>query len=44
MNVILTHFKLEDNVKDDGGIKDKLAYNVYKGSLKEAYEKYREKA
>lgn len=44
MNVLLTHFKLEDNIKDDGGIKDKLAYNVYKGSLKEAYDKYREKA
>lgn len=44
MNVLLTHFKLEDNVKDDGGIKDKLAYNVYKGSLKEAYNKYSEKA
>lgn len=44
MNVLLTRFKLEDNVKDDGGIKDKLAYNVYKGSLKEAYDKYREKA
>ena len=44
MNVLLTYYKLEDNLKDDNGIKDKLAYNIYKGKLKLAYEKYPEKA
>lgn len=44
MNVLLTHYKLEDNLKDDRGIKDILAYNIYKGKLKTAYEKYPSKA
>lgn len=44
MNVLLTSFKLEDNVKDDGRIKDKIAYNIYKGSLKDACIKYKDKA
>jgi len=44
MNVLLTYYKLEDNLKDDKGIKDILAYNIYKGKLKLAYEKYPEKA
>lgn len=44
MNVLLTYYKLEDNYKDDKGMKDILAYNVYKGKLKKAYEKYPEKA
>ena len=44
MNVLLTYYKLEDNLKDDKGIKDKLAYNIYKGKLKLAYEKYPKKA
>lgn len=44
MNVLLTYYKLEDNLKDDKGIKDKLAYNIYKSKLKLAYEKYPEKA
>lgn len=44
MNVLLTYYKLEDNLKDDKGIKDILAYNIYKGKLKSAYEKYPEKA
>lgn len=44
MNVLLTYYKLEDNLKDDNGIKDKLAYNIYKSKLKLAYEKYPKKA
>ena len=39
MNVLLAYYKLEDNYKDDKGMKDILAYNVYKGKLKKAYEK-----
>lgn len=44
MNVLLTYYKLEDNLNDDKGIKDILAYNIYKGKLKKAYDKYPEKA
>jgi hypothetical protein len=44
MNVLLTYYKLEDNVRDEGGIKNKLAYNIYKGKIKNAYEKYPDKA
>lgn len=44
MNVLLTYYKLEDNLKDDNRLKDKLAYNIYKGKLNKAYEKYPHKA
>ncbi|MEG2983388.1 MAG: DUF5685 family protein [Peptostreptococcaceae bacterium] len=44
MNVLLTYYKLEDNLNDDKGIKDILAYNIYKGKLNKAYEKYPQKA
>lgn len=44
MNVLLTYYKLEDNLNDDKGIKDILAYNIYKGKFKKAYEKYPRKA
>ena len=44
MNVLLTCYKLEDNVNDDKGIKDILAYNIYKSKKKIAYENYPEKA
>ena len=44
MNVLLTYYKLEDNLKDDNGLKDKVAYTIYKGRLKSAYEKYPKKA
>ena len=44
MNVLLTYYKLEDNLHDDKGIKDILAYHIYKGKLKKSYEKYPEKA
>ena len=44
MNIILSYYKLEDNLYDDNGIKDKLAYELYKGKLKKAYEKYPQKA
>ena len=44
MNILLSYYKLEDNLYDDNTIKDKLAYAIYKGKLKSAYEKYPEKA
>ena len=44
MNILLSDYKLEDNLYDDNGIKDKLAYELYKGKLKKAYEKYPQKA
>lgn len=44
MNVLLSYYKLEDNLYDDNGIKDKLAYGIYKRKLKIAYDKYPEKA
>ncbi|MBU5337519.1 DUF5685 family protein [Intestinibacter bartlettii] len=44
MNILLSYYKLEDNLYDDNGIKDKLAYGIYKGKLKKAYDKYPEKA
>lgn len=44
MNVLLTYYKLEDNLHDDKGLKDILAYNLYKGKLKKAYGKYPKKA
>ncbi|GAA3655492.1 DUF5685 family protein [Asaccharospora irregularis] len=44
MNVLLAYYKLEDNLNDDRGIKDILAYHIYKGKLELAYEKYPKKA
>lgn len=44
MNVLLAYYKLEDNLNDEKGIKDIIAYNVYKGKLKYAYNKYSHKA
>ena len=44
MNILLSYYKLEDNLYDDNGIKDKLAYELYKGKLKKAYVKYPQKA
>ena len=44
MNVLLAYYKLEDNLKDDNKLKDKVAYTMYKGILKSAYEKYPKKA
>ena len=40
MNILLAYYKLEDNLLDDKGIKDILAYNIYKGKFKLANEKY----
>ena len=40
MNILLSYYKLEDNLYDDNGIKDKLAYELYKGKLKKAYENF----
>ena len=44
MNILLSYYKLEDNLYDDKGLKDKLAYNLYKTKLRKAYEKYPKKA
>lgn len=40
MNILLTYYKLEDNLLDDKGVKDILAYNLYKSKLKMAHKKY----
>ena len=37
MNILLTYYKLEDNLLDDKGVKDILAYNLYKSKLKIKY-------
>ena len=44
MNILLTYYKLEDNLLDDKGVKDILAYNLYKSKLKIAHEKYPHKS
>lgn len=44
MNILLAYYKLEDNLKDDKGLRDILAYNTYKHTFKKAYEKYPYKA
>ena len=44
MNVLLTYYKLEDNLLDDKGIKDIFAYNLYKNKLNLAQSKYPNKA
>ncbi len=44
MNVLLTYYKIKDNFLDDRGMKDILAYNLYKGKLKLAHEKYPDKS
>lgn len=44
MNILLAYYKLEDNVNDEKGIKDIVAYKLYKSKRKLAYEKYPHKA
>lgn len=44
MNVLLTYYKLEDNLLDDKGIKDIFAYNLYKNKLNLAHNKYPQKS
>lgn len=44
VNIILTYYKLQDNVDDRGDLKDKVARKVYEKSFKKAYEKYPERA
>ncbi|TQQ85063.1 hypothetical protein EXD82_02915 [Peptacetobacter hominis] len=44
MNVLLTYYKLEDNVNDDGRIKDKIAFSIGKSSASKAKKMYPEKA
>ena len=44
MNILLAYYKLEDDVNDEGGIKSRLARQVYKKSFKTAYDKYPKKA
>lgn len=44
MNILLTYYKLEDNVVDRGDLKDKIARKIYKRSFKKAYEKYPDRA
>ncbi len=44
MNILLTYYKLEDNVDDRGDLKDRLAKKIYERSYKKAYKNYPEKA
>lgn len=44
MNILLSYYKLKDNVADDGGIKNKLAEIAYRKSFDTALKKYPEKA
>lgn len=44
MNILLTYYKLEDNVEDRGDLKDKIARKLYKKSYKKALAIYPEKA
>lgn len=44
MNILLTYYKLEDNVRDDGRMRDKFLKSAYAKSYKTALEKYPEKA
>lgn len=44
MNILLTYYKLEDDVNDEGGIKSRLVRRAYKKSFKTAYDKYPKKA
>ncbi|MEG0249508.1 MAG: DUF5685 family protein [Peptostreptococcus sp.] len=44
MNILLTYYKLEDDVEDRGNLGDKLARGVFNKSFKSAYEKYPQKA
>lgn len=44
MNILLTHYKLEDNVKDDKRLKDKIAYFIYKRNFKKSHNKYGNKS
>lgn len=44
MNILLTYYKLEDNLLDDKGIKDIFAYNLYKNKLNLAHNKYPQKS
>lgn len=44
MNILLTYYKLEDNVEDDGGLVNNIAKLGYRPSFKTAYSKYPQKA
>lgn len=44
MNILLSYYKLQDNVADDGGIKNKLAEIAYRKTFDTALKKYPEKA
>ena len=44
MNILLTYYKLQDNLLDDKGIKDIFAYNLYKNKLSLAHKKYPHKS
>lgn len=44
MNILLTYYKLEDDVMDRGDLKDKMARAMFSKSFKTAYEKYPQKS
>lgn len=44
MNILLSYYKLEDNLLDDNRLKDKLLYNLYKKNFNKPYNDYSDKA
>lgn len=44
MNILLTYYKLEDNLIDRGDLKDKIAKKLYEKSFKKVYKEYPERA
>jgi hypothetical protein len=44
MNILLTYYKLEDNINDDKRLRDKIAYYLYKPIFKKSHNKYTDKS
>ncbi|MDR0880727.1 MAG: DUF5685 family protein [Clostridioides sp.] len=44
MNVLLTYYKLEDDMADDNDLKSKLSFIIFQRNFKSAYENYPKKA
>lgn len=44
MNILLTYYKLEDNINDDKRLRDKIAYYLYKPIFKRSHNKNTDKS
>jgi hypothetical protein len=44
MNILLTYYKLEDNVKDEKRFRDKIVYYLYRPIFKKSHNKYTAKS